>query len=262
MTACLCSVCVLGSASEIFAAEISSLENKSSDLENTLDSINGELLEIGAKIAENELEIEAVNADITKTEEQLAIARKNEEAYYDEMKIRIQYIYENSGEPILGLIFSAESLAGFVNKVHFVQTLSEYDRNMFEELQELRYAIETEEEYLKEQQEACLKLEGELSANREELKAKAASTSADLAALETKIKQLKDEQLAKELAAAAKAAKETAEKDRIAAEKDRMSTLLKNIKNLMEKAGWSAERSMDMLDVSEGDRKAIRPYIS
>ena len=62
--------------------------------------------------------------------------------------------------------------------------------------------------------------------------------------------------------AAAKAAKETAEKDRIAAEKDRMSTLLKNIKNLMEKAGWSAERSMDMLDVSEGDRKAIRPYIS
>ena len=192
MTACLCSVCVLGSASEIFAAEISSLENKSSDLENTLDSINGELLEIGAKIAENELEIEAVNADITKTEEQLAIARKNEEAYYDEMKIRIQYIYENSGEPILGLIFSAESLADFVNKVHFVQTLSEYDRNMFEELQELRYAIETEEEYLKEQQEACLKLEGELSANREELKAKAASTSADLAALETKIKQLKD----------------------------------------------------------------------
>ncbi|EOS80190.1 hypothetical protein C817_02063 [Dorea sp. 5-2] len=208
MTACLCSVCVLGSASEIFAAEISSLENKSSDLENTLDSINGELLEIGAKIAENELEIEAVNADITKTEEQLAIARKNEEAYYDEMKIRIQYIYENSGEPILGLIFSAESLADFVNKVHFVQTLSEYDRNMFEELQELRYAIETEEEYLKEQQEACLKLEGELSANREELKAKAASTSADLAALETKINQLKDEQLAKELAAAAKAAKE------------------------------------------------------
>ena len=62
--------------------------------------------------------------------------------------------------------------------------------------------------------------------------------------------------------AAAEAAKETAERERIAAEKDRMSTLLKNIKNLMEKAGWSAEQSMDMLDVSEGDRKAIQPYIS
>ena len=33
-------------------------------------------------------------------------------------------------------------------------------------------------------------------------------------------------------------------------EKERISTLFKNIENLMEKAGWSAEQSMDMLDVS------------
>ncbi|MCI9380819.1 MAG: hypothetical protein HFG88_07200 [Dorea sp.] len=208
ITVCLCVVCLLGVLLEANAADISSLENRSSDLSNTLDSINGELLEIGTKIADNEMEIEAVNGDIAKTEEQLAIARKNEETYYDEMKIRIQYIYENSGEPILGLILSAESMADFVNKVHFVQTMSEYDRNMFEELQELRRAIEAEEEHLKDQQEACLRLEEELSVNREELKAKAASTSADLVALEAKIKQLKDEQLAKELAAAAKAARE------------------------------------------------------
>lgn len=217
ITVCLCVVCLLGVLLEANAADISSLENRSSDLSNTLDSINGELLEIGTKIADNEMEIEAVNGDIAKTEEQLAIARKNEETYYDEMKIRIQYIYENSGEPILGLILSAESMADFVNKVHFVQTMSEYDRNMFEELQELRRAIEAEEEHLKDQQEACLRLEEELSVNREELKAKAASTSADLVALEAKIKQLKDEQLAKELAAAAKAAREAqkAEAERV-----------------------------------------------
>ena len=53
--------------------------------------------------------------------------------------------------------------------------------------------------------------------------------------------------------------------ERIAAEKaveeNRISTLLKNIQNLMEKAGWSAEHSMDVLDVSEGDRKALQPLI-
>ena len=61
--------------------------------------------------------------------------------------------------------------------------------------------------------------------------------------------------------AAAEAAAEAAEKDRIAAEKDRMSTLVKNIKNLVEKAGWTVEYSMDVLDVSEGDRKKIQPLI-
>ena len=39
------------------------------------------------------------------------------------------------------------------------------------------------------------------------------------------------------------------------AEKERISTLLESIKNLMENAGWFAEHYMDMLAVSESDRK-------
>ena len=42
-----------------------------------------------------------------------------------------------------------------------------------------------------------------------------------------------------------------------AARKERISTLLKSIKNLMEKMGWSAEQSMDILSVSENDRKEL-----
>ena len=57
------------------------------------------------------------------------------------------------------------------------------------------------------------------------------------------------------------AAEKAMEKERVAAEENRISTLLKNIQNLMEKAGWSAEHSMDVLDVSEGDRKALQPLI-
>ncbi len=42
-----------------------------------------------------------------------------------------------------------------------------------------------------------------------------------------------------------------------AAQKERISTLLANIRNLMEKMGWSAEQSMDVLSVSDNDRKAL-----
>ena len=62
-----------------------------------------------------------------------------------------------------------------------------------------------------------------------------------------------------------RAAEKAVEEERIAAgkavEENRISTLLKNIQNLMEKAGWSAEHSMDVLDVSEGDRKALQLLI-
>lgn len=54
---------------------------------------------------------------------------------------------------------------------------------------------------------------------------------------------------------------EEAEKKAEKAEKERIFTLLKNIENLMEKAGWSAEYSMDMLDISESDRDVIQPLI-
>lgn len=42
-----------------------------------------------------------------------------------------------------------------------------------------------------------------------------------------------------------------------AAQKERISTLFANIKNLMGKMGWSAEQSMDVLSVSDSDRKAL-----
>lgn len=46
-----------------------------------------------------------------------------------------------------------------------------------------------------------------------------------------------------------------------AAERERISTLLKNIKNLMEKLGWTADHAMDILEVSESDRKEISQRI-
>ena len=42
-----------------------------------------------------------------------------------------------------------------------------------------------------------------------------------------------------------------------ASQKERISTLFANIKNLREKMGWSAEQSMDVLNVSDSDRKAL-----
>jgi hypothetical protein len=42
-----------------------------------------------------------------------------------------------------------------------------------------------------------------------------------------------------------------------AAQKERISTLLNSIKNLMKKMDWTAEHSMDVLNVSENDREVL-----
>lgn len=46
-----------------------------------------------------------------------------------------------------------------------------------------------------------------------------------------------------------------------AAQKERVSTLLQSIKNLMDNLGLTAEQAMNAMGVSETDRKSILPFI-
>lgn len=206
VTVCVCVLALLCPMMTVKADDLSSMESESAGLQNKIDSINEELLEIGNQIAENEVQIESVNGEIAKTQEQLAIARKAEEEQHKDMQLRIRYIYENSSESLFGMILTAEDLTDFVNKVDFVKTMNEYDRNMVNELQELRETIEAEEAHLKTQQEECLALETELKEKKEELNAKAAAAKADLNALTAKIQELKEAEAARIAAAQAAAA--------------------------------------------------------
>lgn len=203
--ACACALCLLCQTSVSYADNLDKLKGQSSELKNELNNINQELLDIGRQIADNEVKMEAMEGDISKTQEQLAIAKNNEQTQYDDMKVRIQYIYENDDETMLGMILSASSLADFVNKIDFVQTLNDYDREMLDELVTLRENIENEEKRLEEQKESYVELEKELKDKKEQLKIKAAETSTDLKTLNAKIDEMKAQQ-AKEAAEAAAAA--------------------------------------------------------
>lgn len=56
-----------------------------------------------------------------------------------------------------------------------------------------------------------------------------------------------------------RAAKRAAEQ---AIEQTRMNTLMDSIRNLMEKMGWSAEQSMDMLGIPESERQLLIQQLS
>lgn len=208
ITVGVCAMTLVCQTSISYADNLDEMEGRSSSLKSELNSINQELVEIGSQIAENELAMENVENQMAQTEAQLAIAKENEKAQYEDMKVRIQYIYENDDTTLLSMILTAESLADFVNKIDFVTTMNDYDREMLSKLVELREAIETEEAQLAEQKESYAALEEELNAKKSELNTKAAQTSTDLAALSSKIQKIKDEQAKAASEALAKAAQE------------------------------------------------------
>lgn len=202
-TALICAFGVALSSMPVHAEDIESLENKTSNLRDQLDGINQDMVEISDKIAETEAQIEESNNEVFRLEASLQISRNNEEKQYDNMKSRIKYMYENGSETMISMLFSADSMADFLNKADFVQNVTEYDRDMLENLVEVREGIETQEDDLKKQQQELADLKEQLNSEQAELQAKADATSTDLATFNAQLQAARDAKAKEEEAAEA-----------------------------------------------------------
>ncbi len=221
--------CSVAPAVSVHANEVQNLQNhtdslkeQSNNLEADLASTREEIKKLSKKIADAELELEEITNDIDKTEEQLNIAKKKEDDQYASMKERIKYMYENGGSNLVTMILEANSMSDFLNKVDFVQNISEYDRGMLDEYKALTATILEQNEYLQKQKNEQDELIAELGDQRKELKAKAKETSADIASINAEIDSLKaqlrvarEEEARKQAAEAAarKAAEQQASND-------------------------------------------------
>ena len=205
-TALICAFGVALSSMPVHAEDIESLENKTSNLQDQLDGINQDMVEISDKIAETEAQIEESNNEVFRLEASLQISRNNEEKQYDNMKSRIKYMYENGSETMISMLLSADSMADFLNKADFVQNVTEYDRDMLENLVEVREGIETQEDDLKKQQQELADLKEQLNSEQAELQAKADATSTDLATFNAQLQAARDAKAKEEEAAKQKAA--------------------------------------------------------
>lgn len=207
---CICAVAIVCSGDIVSAEDVESMENQSSELESQLDDINSELLDLGNEIAEVEEEIESTMGQIESIKEQLAIAKYSEAKQYEEMKLRIKYMYENDSATLLAVLCDAKDMNDFLNKLDFIQNISEYDRNKLNDLRTLRNTIAEQEEYLTKEQDSQVKLQEELNSRKSELKVKADETSTDLDSLKKQIKEIREEEARK--AAEEKKKKEEARK--------------------------------------------------
>ena len=208
-TALICAFGVALSSMPVHAEDIESLENKTSNLQDQLDGINQDMVEISDKISETEAQIEESNNEVFRLEASLQISRNNEEKQYENMKSRIKYMYENGSESMISMLFSADSMADFLNKADFVQNITEYDRDMLENLVKVREGIETQEDDLKSQQAELADLKNQLNSEQAELQAKADATSTDLATFNAQLQAARDAK-AKEEEEAKKAAEAAA----------------------------------------------------
>lgn len=156
------------------------LEITTSDLQNELDDLNSQLSSLSAELDSASAQIEELSAEVEKAKLDLAAAQLNEDAQYDAMKDRIKFMYEGGSVSLLQILFSSENMADFLNKAEYVTTISEYDRSMLEELQNVRISVEEKQTDLKAKQDELTSMQSDLTAKEKALTSKISSASGQL----------------------------------------------------------------------------------
>lgn len=193
---------------------VASLEKQTNGLQNQLDSLNQDLTSLSAEITDLASKIEDTDASVQKAELDLAAAKLDEQLQYDAMKKRIKYMYETGNTSLLQIIFSSESMGDFLNKAEFVKNITEYDRNMLDELQKVHELVAKKDSDLKAEQASLAEMKTNLDQQEQELNDKISSTSGELQASSEALAKAKEAQAAAAAALKKKQEEEAAEQQR------------------------------------------------
>ena len=173
--------------------DIHSLEQTTEDLENDLSSLNSELAQLDKEISSISSKIKDMNARIKTIQEELAIAKGEEEAQYEAMKARIQYMYENGSTSFLEILCSASSLADFIKRADYFATVNEYDRAALKKITDTREAIAQKELQLTEEKKNLTTLLAELDKKEAILQKQISDASSELSSYTAKLDNARKE---------------------------------------------------------------------
>ena len=111
---------------------IENLQGQISDIESYISSLDSQMDTLNSSLYELDLQIQDLEATIKTTEEELAQAEEDADVQYEQMKLRIKFMYEHNDETYLGMLLQAEDMADLLSKAEYINQLSKYDREMLE----------------------------------------------------------------------------------------------------------------------------------
>lgn len=133
--------------------KISDLKNSKSNLETYISKLDTEANDLAKQIERLNGDIAAKKEEITAAEGELEEAIATADRQYEDMKKRIQYLYENGNPSYLELLLTSESMADFLNKSSYAEQMTAYDRSMLEEYIAQKQAVEEKKKQLEAEKE-------------------------------------------------------------------------------------------------------------
>ena len=115
---------------------IEDLRDSKGGIESKVTELNQQLIDISARITDLENQLTAKSEDIQETKDELAGAKEREAQQYADMKVRIQFMYENGQTSYLEALLSSRNISEFLNSADYIAQIQSYDRQKLTEYQD------------------------------------------------------------------------------------------------------------------------------
>jgi len=229
--------------------DVKSLEQKKSQAEAQADSVNRELVDLLVDYDALQGDIKTQGERIDQAESDLKDAEAKEKQQYEDMKLRIKYMYEEGDETFFAALISAKSFSDLINKAEYVQKVHDYDRKMLDEYVETKNQVADLKDNLEEGQ-------AEMEALSDEMGIQKANLETTLTQMRSQIDDF-DSQLTQAKAAAAEELRRIEEEQKaaeaLAAAQDTQTA------QASQEEDPSAEQSSDMQTASNDKKEDVKP---
>lgn len=161
-------------------SQIDSLNAQKSEMEEKLGGLNQQLSDISTSLEQIETDIANKNQEIEDTKAALIEAGQRADRQYQDMKLRIQFMYENGDDTFMQLLFESDSFSDFLNKADYVEEITAYDRQMLDSYRQTQADIAAQETQLEAEQAELVALEQQMSDKQGELSTVIADTQTSI----------------------------------------------------------------------------------
>ena len=115
---------------------IKALKESKGDVEDKVASLNKQLMEISSRITNLENQLTEKGEDIVAAQEELEEAKQRKAKQYEDMKVRIRFMYENGQDSYLEALLSSRNISEFMNSAEYISQIQSYDRQKLTEYEE------------------------------------------------------------------------------------------------------------------------------
>ena len=196
----LVGVLAAGLVMNVGATNIKDAQNKANKLEQQQNKAKAEknslvvrVREISASMKKIEDNLDAKQAEIEATEQELIWAKVNQGIQYESMKLRIRYMYENGKVDFLQLLMESDSITDFLSKTEYITKMSEYDREKLDEYVQTVNAVGEKELALEAEYKDLEKLRTTLTAQKKEAEELLSKKNAELNSISSELQTIRSQ---------------------------------------------------------------------